>query len=171
MIKQTVCFTGPRPEKMMPLWNENDPELRRIKDRILLEVRSAAEEGYTRFMTGMARGIDLLAAEAVLSVKGDFPEIMLVAVIPFQAQYKQQSWFWRKRYENVLRQCSQAITLQKEYTPFCLLERNRYMVDHSSRLIAVDNGAKNGGTAYTIRYAQKKELDCRIVSTVLSNNP
>ena len=30
---------------------------------------------------------------------------------------------------------------------------------------------KNGGTAYTIRYAQKKELDCRIVSTVLSNNP
>jgi len=169
MIAKTVCFTGPRPEKMMSLWNENDTELKWIKDRLFLEVHSAAEDGFTRFLTGMARGIDLLAAEAVLAVKQEFPEIMLVAVIPFQAQYKHQSWFWRKRYENVLEHCSQAITLQKEYTPTCLLDRNRYMVDRSSRLIAVDNGAKNGGTAYTIRYATKKGLDCRIIPTILFN--
>ena len=36
-----------------------------------------------------------------------------------------------------------------------MLERNRYMVDHSSILLAVYNETYRSGTGMTVRYAQK----------------
>ena len=39
-----------------------------------------------------------------------------------------------------------------------MMRRNRYMVDRSSRLIAVYNGVPKGGTFQTLAYAMKKGL-------------
>ena len=36
-----------------------------------------------------------------------------------------------------------------------MLERNRFLVDHAAALLAVYNGERRGGTAATMRYAQK----------------
>ena len=36
-----------------------------------------------------------------------------------------------------------------------MLERNRFLIDHSTILLTVDNGERRGGTAATMRYAQK----------------
>ena len=36
-----------------------------------------------------------------------------------------------------------------------MLERNRFLVDHASTLLAVYNGERRGGTASAMRYAQK----------------
>jgi uncharacterized phage-like protein YoqJ len=33
------------------------------------------------------------------------------------------------------------------------MKRNRYMVDHSSRVIAVYDGRSTGGTASTVKYS------------------
>lgn len=38
----------------------------------------------------------------------------------------------------------------------CMLERNRFLVDHAGILLAVYNGEQRGGTAATLRYARKK---------------
>lgn len=38
--------------------------------------------------------------------------------------------------------------------------RNKWMVDHSARVIAIYNGA-SGGTAKTIAYAEKNGVDVR----------
>ena len=36
-----------------------------------------------------------------------------------------------------------------------MLERNRFLIEHASILLAVYNGERRGGTAATMRYAQK----------------
>lgn len=36
-----------------------------------------------------------------------------------------------------------------------MLERNRFLVDHAAALLSVYNGEQRGGTAATVRYAQK----------------
>lgn len=36
-----------------------------------------------------------------------------------------------------------------------MLERNQRLIDSAARLIAIYNGEKRGGTAATVRYAQK----------------
>ena len=37
-----------------------------------------------------------------------------------------------------------------------MLDRNQRLVDSAARLIAIYNGEKRGGTAATVRYAQKE---------------
>ena len=48
--------------------------------------------------------------------------------------------------------------ISPSYTPYCFQKRNRWMVDRSSRLIAVYNGT-SGGTKNTIDYARKQGCD------------
>jgi uncharacterized phage-like protein YoqJ len=44
-----------------------------------------------------------------------------------------------------------------------MMRRNRYMVDHSSRIIALYDGVPKGGTAQTLAYALRKGLDTDII--------
>ncbi len=169
MRESTACFTGPRPEKLMAVWNEQDPGIQKIKTDLFQTVTTlATKKGYQLFLTGMARGIDLIAAETVISVKKMLTNVDLAAVIPYRNQQTQQSEFWRKRYDAILEECSQVFVLHEEYTPSCFIERNRYMVDHSSHIIAVSNGIPIGGTASTIRYAKKRGLDFTVIATSLT---
>ena len=36
-----------------------------------------------------------------------------------------------------------------------MMERNRFLVDHAGLVLAVYNGEPRGGTAFTVRYAQR----------------
>ena len=53
------CFTGHRPEKLSLSETEVKPLLEKAID-------TAIQNGYTTFITGMAPGVDIWAAEIVL---------------------------------------------------------------------------------------------------------
>ena len=67
----SVSFTGHRNYD-----RSADDKLREI-------ISSLYERGYRRFLTGMAWGFDLAAAEVVLSLKNSLPDIELIAVEPY----------------------------------------------------------------------------------------
>ena len=56
--------------------------------------------------------------------------------------------------------------VSREYREGCILERNRYLVDHAACLLAVYNGEWRGGTAMTVRYAQKLGREITILNPV-----
>ena len=60
----------------------------------------------------------------------------------------------------MLEACSDVVVMQEEYRPSVYSHRNRYMVEHSDRVIAVYDGREKGGTVRTIRFTHrmKKEL-------------
>lgn len=41
----------------------------------------------------------------------------------------------------------------QKYSRDCMLERNRWLVEHSSILLAVYDGTRRSGTGATVRYA------------------
>ena len=59
--------------------------------------------------------------------------------------------------------------MNQEYTPDCMLARNRYLVEHSSVLLAVYNGSCRSGTGMTVRYAQKQGREVIIIDPVSRN--
>ena len=50
----------------------------------MLIVRMIEEEGVTHFISGMAQGVDLYAAEIVLELKEQYPQITLECAIPYE---------------------------------------------------------------------------------------
>ena len=75
----------------------------------------AYKHGITRFMTGMAVGFDMLAAEVVLSVKGICSSITLMAVIPYSGQAERFSDYNRRRYDALRAQADETVVLSDQY--------------------------------------------------------
>ena len=146
-----VCtFTGHRPERL------GEPEEKVI--RFLEEsIAKAMEEGYTDFITGMQRGVDLWAAEIVLRLKEEGKPVRHIAACPFQGVERSWPAEWQRKYHYVLKKSDEVHVISEQPGRKAFLERNEWMVDHASRLIAVYTGAP-GGTYQTILYAEKKGL-------------
>lgn len=124
-------------------------------DRLECIVKSAIQGGINIFLCGMARGFDLIAAQTVLRLKKEYPDIKLTACIPCLGQDKYFNEDDRKKYKETLSLCDEKILLSEHYYKGCMLVRNRYIVDNSSMLIAYGRETE-GGTNYTIRYALSK---------------
>ena len=83
--EKTVCFTGHRPEKLPGYGETENASLNVIRSMLYYQIYQSAEEGYKYFISGLARGVDLWAAEYVLEVKNRFPDIKLICAKPFAA--------------------------------------------------------------------------------------
>ena len=153
-LRHACSFTGPRPDKLPWGYDENGQDCLRLKNRIYDMVEAAYSSGMRHYICGMAEGCDMYFAEAVITLRDEYPGITLEAAIPCEGQSLNWSASQRKRYDYLVHQCDEETILQQQYTPECMLKRNKYMVDNSSLLIAVYGGT-GGGTLYTINYAIK----------------
>lgn len=152
------CFSGHRPEKIAG-------DEYAIVHWLYSAIQRAIDEGYQTFITGMARGVDIWAAEQVIRAKLSYPNVRLICAIPhpdFEISWGHE---WQRRYHNVLDQSDLVKTistrrsLNRKNDSYQI--RNEWMVDHSSKLICVYNGQPSG-TRNTIEYAQSHGLniDC-----------
>ena len=145
----SCCFTGHRkvPDNMV----------KPLKKRISTAVTDCCAHGITRFFDGGAQGFDLLAAEAVLSLRAEYPQVQLVLVIPHQEQTRGWNLCSKERYEAVREKADEVVCLAEHYYRGCMQQRNRYMVNHSSLCVCYLTESR-GGTAATVAYAQRQGL-------------
>ena len=71
------CFTGHRPEKLFLIDSEIIKELEK-------EICRAVADGFTTFISGMARGVDIWAAEIVLKLRKKNKQIHLICASPYE---------------------------------------------------------------------------------------
>lgn len=157
---KTCCFTGPRTYKLNFASGEKDEACIDLKRRISLEIERLYQRGFKKFLSGMADGVDTYCAEAVLELRTTHPDISLVAVLPYNHKGAGRSEEEKKRFFKIIESADSVIVLQEHYSKDCYYKRNEYMVDNSDLLFAIYS--ETGGTAYTIKYAAKKDKSIRI---------
>lgn len=148
---KSIVFTGHR---IIPLVRQED-----VRVRLIAAVAFACKSGMTRFYCGMALGFDMMAAEVVLSLKDQFPDIRLIAVVPFSGQSDRWDSSEQERYRQILAKADKVVILSGNYFRGCLLRRNDYMLSHSCGVIAYYNGKPQGGTSYTVRKAERMKME------------
>ena len=121
-----------------------------------------AEKGIINFFCGMAKGFDLYAAEAVLKAKESYPNIKLIACVPFYGQEKSYLKEDKERYVQILKKCDFKFTFAETYYKGCALNRDKYMADNADVMVAYLK-KKTGGTAYTVGYFKKKYPEKEII--------
>ena len=117
----TCCFTGHRdiPPEILPA----------LARKLETTVHDLIADGIRYFYAGGALGFDTLAAETVLRLRDQAPQIRLILALPCREQTR--GW--------------PAMSV------------NRFMVDHSAVCVAYCTRA-TGGSAYTLQYARKARL-------------
>lgn len=146
--ERTACFTGHRPEKLKrPEWM--------IKRALKKHIRRAIDDGYKVFISGMARGVDIWAAQIVLALRDGGSDIKLVCACPCRDFQRCWGDSWKVQAAEVLDRADLVEYVSENYTRFCFQKRNEWMVDSSSRVIAVFD-SEPGGTKNTVDYANRK---------------
>ena len=102
-------------------------------------------------------GFDTLAAQTVLDLKTDYPQIKLILVLPCLSQTDSWSSEDKDKYEYIKANADKVVYTSREYTKGCMHKRNRHLVDNSSACVCYLT-EKTGGTAYTVEYANSKGL-------------
>ncbi len=151
------CFSGHRPEKLAVPEEE-------VRQWLAEQIDLAIAAGYTTFITGCGMGVDIWAGQIVLRKKTENPALRLIAATPwpgFPAKWNTQ---WQTWYRELLKEADLVVPISRQYRAGIFRERNEWMVNHSSRLIALYNGAP-GGTRDTIDYALSRGIE------VITNNP
>ena len=156
MRKHRCCFTGHRPDKL----TVSEQALMCALER---EIRIAIQDGFNVFLSGMAMGTDIIAAEIIIRLrKKERLPLKLIAASPFEGFEKRWPMAWQKRYHAVMAEADLIRFISPYYHRDCFQIRNEFMCNHSSRVIAVFNGEK-GGTKNTIDYANRHGIPVRNV--------
>ena len=158
MRRKTVCFTGHRQMR--------EP-ISEVEHRLTETVENFIQSGYLYFIAGGARGFDALASEVVLKLKITYPQIHLLLVLPFDAQYSHERNWTRaeiEQYHRLKEQASKVVVLAAGYTSGIYYSRNRHLVNNSSVCVAYMTRA-NSGTSYTVNYAKTRGLE--VVNTAV----
>lgn len=155
----SCCFTGHRPGGLP--WGDKQPDPR-FMTMLKEQLNLAYAAGYRRYICGMALGCDTLFAHEVLELRRLHPDICLEAAVPCPGQSAKWTLFQQLHYELLLDMCDKVSLISQSYTPDCMMRRNRYMVDNSSRIIACFNG-RPSGTMNTIRYAMAQGLELCLI--------
>lgn len=149
--KHTCCFSGHRPEKLI----RSEAQ---IKTTLETEIRRSVNDGFTMFISGMARGVDVWGAEIVLRLRDEGFPIKLICAVPFEGFERSQSADDKARYNHIISFADEVVYVSSHYYRACFQIRNKWMVDRSSRVIAIYDGEK-GGTKNTIDYASQTGVE------------
>ena len=155
MEATTCAFTGHRPSKFPWRYNEADSRCIALKSALAEQIRLLVEAGVTQFLSGMAEAADTWSALSVLALREKNPALKLHCVLPCREQADKWTASSRELYRSILEQADSIVYVSRSYHKNCMLDRNRFLVEHASTLLAVYNGERRGGTAATLRYAQK----------------
>ena len=166
MIKTACAFTGHRPKSFPWKYNESAPDCVLLKEVLAAQIKMLADRGVTDFFSGMAQGVDIWSSQIVLDLQKKNPALKLHCVLPCKGQESKWTASAQERYRSILAQANEVVYVGQEYNRDCMLKRNRYLVDHSSILLAVYNGTWRSGTGATVRYAQKLKREIIIIDPV-----
>lgn len=148
--RQTCCFTGHR--QLPP------GERVVITNKLECVITALYQRGVRYYGAGGALGFDTLAAQTVLHLRESCPGMKLILVLPCLTQTRG----WRPEnvaeYERIKAQADKVVYTAQQYTPGCMHRRNRHLVDNSGVCVCYLT-KDNGGTAYTVKYAEKQRLE------------
>lgn len=161
--KTVACFTGHRSQKLPWRFDENDNRCKAMKIALRSEIEKAIKKGYITFLCGMTLGFDMICAETVISLKEIYPHIKMIGAIPCRDQDSMWTYAYKARYRKLLMQLDGIRCKYDRYNGAeCMLERNRFIVNNSSLMIALFNDLP-GGTKSTIDYARQQGLEIIII--------
>lgn len=169
----TCCFTGHR-RRDLPF--EGDPAkqgVRNLMSTIQLVCAQAYSEGYRTFITGMAEGADIMCGSVIMDMMSHkkYADIELICALPYREQRRELSLPTDRYLHSLLLDKARAVVVtgnagdRGRYRT-----RNRFMVEHSSAIIAVYKAKQGGsGTLQTINMAKRAGLTAHVIG--LEENP
>lgn len=172
----TICISGHREKSIIPYQKSyiyRETTVQTVKSLLARYLDLAYLNGYDTFISGLAAGADLWGAEHIVKRRRQGLDIKFIGIIPylrhadnFSKQYIDILYNVEKNADELILMSQNPNVIYKSCpkneneSKTLYRDRNYFMVDHSSAIIAFFNdGNYYSGTAQTINYAVKNHLN------------
>lgn len=159
-MTKILTVTGHRPNKInKDLYSWKSPISRTYINFFMNYIRDYVEEnGPTTCRSGMALGVDTMFAIATLRLKKEGYPVKLEACIPCMGQEKMWTEPGKALYQKILEEADFLTKVSDEpYNHTCMQDRNEYMVNGCSNVLAIWDGTQ-GGTGNCVEYAESQNV-------------
>nr|WP_038535791.1 DUF1273 domain-containing protein [Neobacillus sedimentimangrovi] len=168
MIK-VLAISGYKPYEL-GIFKNNDPSVYYIKAAFKKALLSKLDEGLEWILISGQLGAELWAAEVVLDLKVQYPDLKLAVITPFLEQ--EASWNENNRewYHTVLAQADfvNSVTKKKYENPWQFHLKNQFMIEKSDGLLLLYDQDKEGTPKYIfefgLKYQEKNEYPIDLIT-------
>ncbi len=153
-----VSFTGHRPDKIAGYSASPCAVEVAIRRALAEEIVRLAAAGADTFLSGMAPGFDLWAADEVLRLRGEGrigEGVRLVLAVPYPNFERSFAKEWHYLYHFIEKTADEVVYLSQGYYHGCYHRRNDYLAERADVVVAYYEGSE-GGTRYTLRNAERR---------------
>lgn len=120
-------------------------------------IEQAVKDGYKHFISGGARGVDIIAARLVTEQIDFDSSITLELCLPYPDFINNYDYAYLRPY------CSKITYVSSCYHISTFYKRDKVMVDNSDRIICVFDNTPKGGTYNTMQYALNKDIEMILI--------
>lgn len=124
---ESCAFTGHRPKSFPWKYDETAPGCILLKEALTAQIKAQVSSGVTDFLSGMALGVDLWAAQAVLELKQRNPAIRLHCILPCEGQESKWPAPAQEEYRSILNQADEVVYVSRTYTSECMAKRKHHL--------------------------------------------
>jgi uncharacterized phage-like protein YoqJ len=140
------------------IFKDNHPGVNYIKKAIEKELIRLVESGVIWAIVSGQSGVELWAAEVVLSLKKEYPQLKLAVITPFLGQ--EENWKPEKQesYLNVIQQADfmDSVSKQPYQGPWQFVQKNKFLLSNTDGLLILfDRDNEEGSPKYLLRVAEK----------------
>ena len=146
---RTACVTGHR--------NIDASDLPSLTRRLNETIEMLILKGVVFWGCGGARGFDLLAGAAILTLREKYPAVRLIMVLPCRGQEYRWTEQDKQTYREILAAANKVVYISETYYEGVMAKRNRWLVEQSSYCVAYLKRERTG-TSQTVRFAMQQGL-------------
>ncbi|MTT32931.1 DUF1273 family protein [Terrilactibacillus sp. BCM23-1] len=154
---QVFLITGYKPHEL-GIFSEKHEGIRVIKHCIRSQILQLVEEGVQWFIISGQLGVEIWAAEEILTLKEEGYEMKLAVLPPFYEQEERWSETMKETYQRILSEAdfTDFISKRPYQSPLQLKQKNDFLVDKSDGILLLYDTEQPGTPKYYLQAANIK---------------
>jgi len=153
---QTIFVTGYKPHEL-GIFNNSHPGIPIIKKALENEFRALLDDGLEWIVISGQLGVETWAAEVVIELKREYPNLKYSIITPFLDQeknwneQKQQTYYLIKSQADFVT----SVTKRPYEAPWQFIEKDKFIIQNTDAILLVYDEENEGSPKYVLRTAEK----------------
>lgn len=161
MLKR-LAITGYKQHEL-GIFDDKNPGIRFIKKALENHLRVLIDEGLEWVIISGQLGVETWAAEVMLDLKEEYPELKYAVLTPFLDQEKRWNEAKQEKYQMILEMADfhRSLTNRPYEAPWQFIEKNKFFLRNSDGMLIVYDEEMDGSPKFTKKeaesYAEKND--------------
>ena len=153
---KTIYVTGYRAQEL-GIFNDKHPGIAVIKKALYDQLYQLCNEGLEWVVISGQLGVESWAAETVLALKKEFPDLKYSVITPFLEQEKNWNEQRQAQYLHMINNADfvTSVTKRPYEAPWQFIEKDKFIINNTDGMLLIYDEDNEGSPKYILKLVEK----------------